>query len=142
MGVIAYVLLSQRKPFHGKTRSQVKEKIMRCNYSFGDRDWSHISQDAKDFVSSLIVYNPDDRMTSKQALNHPWLNNHSTEKIIQPVELRKQSSLMGHVHDSIIGYGTMSELRRIASVVVAHKSSAGERIMMMSIIRFITSSCG
>lgn len=137
MGVIAYVLLSQRKPFNGKTRSQVKEKIMRCNYSFEDRDWGHISQDAKDFVSSLIVYNPDDRMTSKQALNHPWLNSHSAKTTTQSVDLRKQSSLMGHVHDSIIGYGTMSELRRIASVVVAHKSSAGEWIITRSFAMFI-----
>lgn len=124
--MIAFVLLSQKKPFAGKNRSKVKEKIMNCDYRFTPRDWDNISSEAKDFVSSLIVYDPTNRFSAKQALEHPWLNKHSDEKASRTsIEYKKQASLLKHVHDSIIGYARMSELRRIASIVVAHKSSAG-----------------
>jgi serine/threonine protein kinase len=128
MGVIAFILLSQRKPFFAKTRSQTKEKILRCQYNFNATEWNHISQDAKDFVSSLLVLQPSDRLTAKQALEHPWLKSHSDDKRRTSVEYRKQTSLMNHVHNSILGYARMSELKRIASVVVAHKSSSGKQI--------------
>lgn len=127
LGVIAFVLLSQRKPFAAKTRAKTKELIMRCQYRFDHRDWDGISQDAKDFVSSLIVYDPNKRFSAKKALDHPWLKKNSNEKDIRAsVEYKKQTSLMNHVHDNIIGYARMSSLKRIASVVVAHKSSAGK----------------
>ena len=124
--MIAFVLLSQKKPVAAKTRSKVKDKIMKCDYRFNPRDWDDISKEAKDFVSSLIVYDPMDRFSAKQAMEHPWLNKHADEKTRRTsIEYKKQASLMEHVHDSIIGYARMSELRRIASIVVAHKSSAG-----------------
>jgi calcium-dependent protein kinase len=127
LGVIAFILLSQRKPFAAKTRSKTKELIMRCQYQFTHRDWDGISHDAKDFVSSLIVYDPIERLTAKQALEHPWLKKYSDEKNNRTsIEYKKQTSLMNHVHDNIIGYARMSTLKRIASVVVAHKSSAGK----------------
>ncbi|KAL3793600.1 hypothetical protein ACHAWO_001649 [Cyclotella atomus] len=127
LGVIAFVLLSQRKPFAAETRAKTKELIMRCQYRFDHRDWDGISQDAKDFVSSLIVYDPNKRFSAKKALDHPWLKKNSNEKDIRAlVEYKKQTSLMNHVHDNIIGYARMSSLKRIASVVVAHKSSAAE----------------
>lgn len=125
LGVIAFVLLSQKKPFMAKTRSKVKEKIMKCTYSFDTKEWKNISQEAKDFVSSLLVFHPDKRPTSKEALDHLWLKKYSAKNTRTLVDLKRQASLMNHVHDKILGYGRMSELRRIASVIVAHKSSAG-----------------
>jgi calcium-dependent protein kinase len=126
VGVIAYVLLSQKKPFASKSRSQTINKITKCKYNFDADIWRGISQEAKNFVSSLIVYDPFDRLSAEQALDHPWLKNNATKnKAATSADFRRQASLMNHIHDSILGYGRMSELRRIASVIVAHKSSAG-----------------
>lgn len=125
MGVIAYILLSQKKPFASKTRAQTKAKIMKCQYNFDAEEWKSISAVAKDFVSSLIVFEPTDRLSAKQAVEHSWLKNNAAANTETSAEFKRQNSLMKHVHDRILGYGSMSELRRIASVVVAHKSSTG-----------------
>lgn len=126
MGVIAYVLLSQTKPFAAKTWSQIKSRILRCQYNFDPNKWDHISHEAKDFVASLIMFDPSKRLTTKQALNHPWLKNHNNIMKTSIHYKKQDNSVMEGVHDSIIAYGTMSELKRIASVIVAHKSTAGE----------------
>ena len=125
MGVIAYILLSQKKPFASKTRGQTKAKIMKCRYNINTEEWESISTAAKDFVSSLLVFEPTERLSAKQALEHPWLKNSAAAKIETSADFKRQISLMNHVYNRILGYSSMSELRRIASVVLAHKSSAG-----------------
>jgi renal tumor antigen len=32
----------------------------------------HISHDAQDLISKLLIYNPDNRINASQALKHPW----------------------------------------------------------------------
>ena len=35
--------------------------------------WQHVSDEAKEFVQSLIVLDPSARMTAEQALDHAWV---------------------------------------------------------------------
>jgi serine/threonine protein kinase len=48
------------------------QNIRNGNWSFGDR-LSHVTPDAKDFITRLLVTDQQNRLTSEQALNHPWL---------------------------------------------------------------------
>ena len=32
----------------------------------------HASEEVKDFITKLLIYNPDNRITSSQALKHAW----------------------------------------------------------------------
>ena len=34
-----------------------------------------ISDDAKDFILKLTIKNPNKRISSTEAINHPWLRN-------------------------------------------------------------------
>ena len=38
-----------------------------------NRYWSHVSDEAKDLISKLLVVNIDDRITAKQALQSEWM---------------------------------------------------------------------
>jgi len=40
-----------------------------------DDPWKVISDEGKDFIKKLLVKDPEDRMTAKQALMHPWIVN-------------------------------------------------------------------
>jgi serine/threonine protein kinase len=35
--------------------------------------WQNVSREAKHFVANLLVYKPEERMSVRQALAHPWL---------------------------------------------------------------------
>jgi renal tumor antigen len=43
----------------------------------------HASEEVKDLISKLLIYNPDNRMTASQAVKHPWFR-----------ELRDQELMM------------------------------------------------
>jgi len=45
---------------------------MDMRYEFRSPDWDHVSDDAKDFVSSLLT-GPTERLSASQALNHRWI---------------------------------------------------------------------
>ena len=45
-GCVAYVLLSGKPPFNGKTKEQVYDRILRKDLEFKSREWKQISKDA------------------------------------------------------------------------------------------------
>lgn len=73
IGVITYVLLCGFPPFYGKTQAQLFEKILNADFDFPDPEWTHISDEAKDFIRHLLVLDIDTRYTTQQCLKHPWL---------------------------------------------------------------------
>jgi len=75
IGVITYILLCGFPPFYDECLNNLFEEIMAARYEFPEEYWGHISDEAKDFVSKLLVANPMKRMTATQALKHPWLAN-------------------------------------------------------------------
>ena len=38
-----------------------------------DDVWKGLSEDCRDFVKKLLTRNPKERMSSYQALTHPWM---------------------------------------------------------------------
>ena len=126
--MVAFLLLSDEKPFKGKRREQVLKNIKRCKYDFNAPTWQSVSREAKDFVTAMIVYNPQKRLSAEQAVNHPWLKKTLFRQTT--ADVKKEENLMGNVRDNILNYAKTSELKRIAAVVVAHKSSSAEILEM------------
>jgi len=73
-GVITYVLLCGFSPFLSSDQTGLFEKIMKAEYDFPDPEWTHISENAKDFIRKLLVKDRGVRYTAAQCLEHPWLN--------------------------------------------------------------------
>ena len=126
--MIAFLLLCDEKPFKGKRRSQVIHNIKRCRYDFKAPGWYNVSKEAKSFVSSLLVYDPKRRLSAEEALSHPWLKKTQFSK--SESESKSLKNLERNVRDNILSYAKTSEFKRIAAVVVAHKSSSAEIIDM------------
>ncbi|CAF3885454.1 unnamed protein product [Rotaria sp. Silwood1] len=73
VGVICYVLLSGLSPFMGDNDNDTYANINRANYDFDDEAFTDISDEAKDFISKLLLKNKDKRLQAKECLAHPWL---------------------------------------------------------------------
>jgi len=73
IGVILHVLLCGAPPFQGRTDEQIFEAISLGFVSFSSAEWKSISNEAKIFIKKLLVVNPDNRYSARQALEDPWI---------------------------------------------------------------------
>eukprot|EP00560_Eucampia_antarctica_P008499 CAMPEP_0197826320 /NCGR_PEP_ID=MMETSP1437-20131217/3295_1 /TAXON_ID=49252 ORGANISM="Eucampia antarctica, Strain CCMP1452" /NCGR_SAMPLE_ID=MMETSP1437 /ASSEMBLY_ACC=CAM_ASM_001096 /LENGTH=330 /DNA_ID=CAMNT_0043426709 /DNA_START=421 /DNA_END=1413 /DNA_ORIENTATION=- len=121
IGVLAYMLLSSHMPFYGKKRRHVVAKIMKCSYNFTGRHWKRASQQAKLFVSELLIFDPDDRPTAAEAQSSVWLNKRFDASIRSVTE-----DVMDHVQISLEMFSSYTTLKKLALMVIAHKSTSEE----------------
>ena len=49
------------------------KKVRAGKFTFSDPCWATISDNAKDFISKLFTYDPEQRPTAEDILRHPWL---------------------------------------------------------------------
>ncbi|NWU37452.1 MYLK2 kinase, partial [Hylia prasina] len=75
MGVITYMLLSGLSPFLGDDDTETLNNVLAANWYFDEETFESVSNEAKDFVSNLIIKDKSARMSADQCLQHPWLNN-------------------------------------------------------------------
>ncbi|KAF4754842.1 Serine/threonine-protein kinase Kist [Perkinsus olseni] len=73
MGVIAFTLIGGYEPFYPP--DNMAEAV-----EFEPRYWRHISNEAKDFLTRCLSIDPQQRMTAKEALNHPWMTMQISEQ--------------------------------------------------------------
>jgi calcium/calmodulin-dependent protein kinase I len=77
LGVITYTLLCGYSPFRSENLQDLIEECSNARVIFHERYWKDVSDDAKDFIGHLLQPTPDDRSTSKEALQHRWLSGHT-----------------------------------------------------------------
>lgn len=69
IGVCVYLLVTGRPPFYAEDTRGIFSKIKAGRY----RIPSNLSKPCVDFLQSLLVMEPDKRLTAAQALAHPWV---------------------------------------------------------------------
>ena len=74
LGVIMYIILCGYPPFNAKNQKSLFKLIKRGLYEFHDQHWSHISDEAKEFISKLLLVDPSKRLSATDALGTKWMN--------------------------------------------------------------------
>lgn len=74
LGVITYMLLSSLCPFLGDDENETLNNILACKWNFEEQEFVDTSEEAKDFITKLLVVNKSWRMGAAEALRHPWLS--------------------------------------------------------------------
>ncbi|KAF4086319.1 hypothetical protein AMELA_G00105500 [Ameiurus melas] len=95
LGVVLYILLSGSPPFTGHCgtgcgwdqgepchdcQSMLFESIQEGKYEFPEKDWAHVSSEAKDLISKLLVRDAKQRLSAEQVLQHPWVQGRSQNR--------------------------------------------------------------
>nr|CAJ2476014.1 unnamed protein product [Leishmania braziliensis] len=73
MGVITYILLSGKMPFHGESFKDTFECVVRNRWSFKSDIWASVTPAAKDFIQACLTPDPAARPTALVLLQHEWL---------------------------------------------------------------------
>uniref|UniRef100_A0A673THU2 MAPK interacting serine/threonine kinase 1 n=1 Tax=Suricata suricatta TaxID=37032 RepID=A0A673THU2_SURSU len=110
LGVVLYIMLSGYPPFVGHCgadcgwdrgevcrvcQNKLFESIQEGKYEFPDKDWAHISSEAKDLISKLLVRDAKQRLSAAQVLQHPWVQGQAPERgLPTPRILQRNSSTM------------------------------------------------
>ena len=92
-GVLMYCLLSGTFPFSGTDEETITSKILSGKFEFDFELFNNISDEAKDLIKKCLIYNPNKRITIKEALNHKFFESLRFSKIFTKEEIRKLKSL-------------------------------------------------
>lgn len=119
LGVITYIVLSNRKPFNGRVGKQIVKKIMKGRYDFDNPIWNSVSTEAKNYIKSLLQIDPKMRMTADQAKESEWLRSYDSEGSLDLEEIQD-------INKKIEVHGDSNLLKKLSLLVVAYQSSGLE----------------
>eukprot|EP00668_Euglena_longa_P022124 GGOE01027520.1.p1 GENE.GGOE01027520.1~~GGOE01027520.1.p1 ORF type:complete len:496 (+),score=127.79 GGOE01027520.1:119-1606(+) len=71
LGVVGYIILTGRPPFQAAKRAELFNNIVRGKWSLPLT--LDLSEAGQDFLQKLLVVDPKERYTARQALEHPWI---------------------------------------------------------------------
>uniref|UniRef100_A0A8C3ATT6 calcium/calmodulin-dependent protein kinase n=1 Tax=Cyclopterus lumpus TaxID=8103 RepID=A0A8C3ATT6_CYCLU len=72
-GVILYILLVGYPPFWDEDQHKLYQQIKAGAYDFPSPEWDTVTPEAKNLINQMLTINPAKRITSDQALKHPWI---------------------------------------------------------------------
>ncbi|KRF80272.1 uncharacterized protein Dvir_GJ20095, isoform D [Drosophila virilis] len=143
VGVICYVLLSGLSPFMGDTDVETFSNITRADYDYDDEAFDCVSQEAKDFISQLLVHRKESRLTAQQCLGSRWLcqrhdENLSNNKIctdkLKKFIIRRKWQKTGNAIRALGRMATLSASRRNSAIAMGACNSPRPSISGLSML--------
>lgn len=101
-GVILYIMLCGRPPFHGKNDDEIIKKAKTLSYHFNYPEWSKVSEDVKDLISKIFV-DAKNRLTSQEVLEHNWVKHNAPNSTEECLKLE---------FDNILHYMNMNKIKK------------------------------
>jgi len=108
IGVIVYILLSGIPPFNGKDDQEIMKAVRKGKFSFSDKCWSSVSDQAKDFISKLLTLDQNARPTAAEALTHPWITELSKIEVDESLTLGALGNLKNFKAESTMKQATFA----------------------------------
>jgi len=119
IGVVTYMLLSERMPFDTSSEYNLLRAISTADYTYGGHPWPSTSDTVRRFIDGLLKVDPTRRMTAQQAIHHAWIRG-STSK--EAAEIPPNDDIVFQIQK----FGTYSKLKRTALMVIAHSAPSYE----------------
>ncbi|XP_044036078.1 myosin light chain kinase, smooth muscle isoform X2 [Siniperca chuatsi] len=89
IGVICYILLSGESPFQGNSDAETLALVTAAQWEFNEESFDEITDEAKNFISSLLNKDTRRRMSCEEALTHPWMAAFDSADLVTTKKLSK-----------------------------------------------------
>lgn len=126
-GVIMFTMLSGYPPFYGKTDQEVLSKVKKGTFSFDQKDWKHISDDAKTLIAWMLKFSPEQRCTAEQALQNTWIKDFAPRA--------KKVSLQEGLVRNLRNFRSQNVLKKAALNIIAGQMSESEITDLMNMFK-------
>nr|ASL69961.1 calcium-dependent protein kinase [Hordeum vulgare] len=127
-GVILYILLCGVPPFWAETEQGVARSILRGALDLDREPWPRISDSAKSLVRQMLHMDPRKRLTARQVLAHPWL---------QDAKKAPNVPLGDVVRARLKQFSVMNRFKKKAMRVIAEHLSAEEVEVIKEMFAFM-----
>lgn len=136
VGVIVYIMVSGYSPFMGDDDNETYGNIAMCDYEFYEDEFAKISDECKDFIKSLLVMKPTDRMSATDALRHVWITSRDdndtrieNQKIKRFLAQRKWKAIKKAFEATNKFNSLLSNMKRAAAVPNANSINITQAIV-------------
>ena len=120
LGVIAYMLLCGYPPFNGANDREILHRVKKGTFHFSHEPFKRVSDEAKDFISRLLVMDSDNRMTMAEAQMHPWMTMNLGHEEEEEEQTEEEVTFSRQVIRNLANFSTKKKLQKIAMEVVAY----------------------
>jgi calcium-dependent protein kinase len=115
VGVIVYLMLTGKYAFQAEKSENLYEKIKKDEIDMQPLIDSQCSEEAKDFICKCLKKNYEERMTTSQCLEHPWITKFC---------LKKNSNLLNNdTVDTLLDFANKTALQKEIYYFIAKISS-------------------
>lgn len=118
IGVICYLLLCGETPFGGDCADddlgQVRQKITSGHVPFDPELWGNVSEEAINFVKSLLIVDAERRPSALEAQNHPWI-----QRLWKESHDYQDATLNPKVVKGLVSFKTLSTTKRFLCEVLS-----------------------
>jgi calcium-dependent protein kinase len=118
-GIILYTMLCGHPPFCGNKENIIKSKILHSKLTFPSKEFKTVSSDAKEYIKSLLSYDPNHRPSAEEALNNNWL---------MAMINRGKAKLSDYIISNLIRFRTTIGLQKATVSFLANQISINEEI--------------
>ena len=67
-----YILLTSKFVFNAKDYNEILRRNKQCKVYYPKKLWDNLSDEAQDLCEKMLQKYPENRISAKEALEHPW----------------------------------------------------------------------
>lgn len=88
-GIILYALITSRLPFNAINDEEILLSISSGKYELDAPEFSRFSPLAKELVQNLLTFDPAERPSALEAIQHPWFSAYLSDEFIPKPHVRR-----------------------------------------------------
>ena len=115
-GVILYMLVVGYPPFGGQSDKQILSNVQKGVYGKNYSRWKNASPEVKDLIEKLLVSNPKQRLSAKEALEHKWFTKCQSNALYYNITKREILKCI----QNLLSYEVQNKFEELVLAYIVH----------------------